>query len=255
MIEVDIDLRKKLFPMFEGIQSTILLSCLQGHMGEAWVNDRTNPTAAQVTIGIFTFYGGDPHAKGARELLCNLPEDALVIVHTDEWKKQIETIHQGAFEKFHRYQFKKNAGDLDREHLQSLLASLPEGYELKKMDENIAHHPSLQEVSEDFTAQFESIEDFLARGEGFAILHEGQVMCGASSYSIYDDGIEIEVGTHPDHRRKGLATIVSAALILDCLAKGKYPSWDAANPESTELAKKLGYVYEEAYDTYYIFQR
>ncbi|MGQ0416961.1 GNAT family N-acetyltransferase [Bacillus sp. HC-TM] len=31
-----------------------------------------------------------------------------------------------------------------------------------------------------------------------------------------------------------MATVVSAALILDCLENGKYPNWDAAN---TTVAK------------------
>ncbi len=51
---------------------------------------------------------------------------------------------------------------------------------------------------------------------------------------------------------KGLAKIVASALILDCLDRGKYPSWDGANSESVELAKKLGYTFKESYDTYFI---
>ena len=31
--------------------------------------------------------------------------------------------------------------------------------------------------------------------------------------------------------------IVASAIILDCLDRGKYPSWDGANSESVELAK------------------
>ena len=58
-----------------------------------------------------------------------------------------------------------------------------------------------------------------------------------------------------DHRRKGLATVVSAALILDCLEKGKYPNWDAANSTSAKLAEKLGYVFDKAYDTYFVNNR
>ncbi len=68
-------------------------------------------------------------------------------------------------------------------------------------------------------------------------------------------GIEIEVATNYNHRRKGLATIVSAALILDCLEKEIYPNWDAANTTSAKLAEKLGYVFDKAYDTYFVDNR
>ena len=95
----------------------------------------------------------------------------------------------------------------------------PKGYELRKIDEHIVNNSTLHKVSEDFTSQFQSVEDYINRGIRYCVLYKGEVVCGASSYSIYDSGIEIEVATNYNHRRKGLATIVSAALILDCLEK------------------------------------
>ncbi|MBE1556226.1 GNAT family N-acetyltransferase [Sporosarcina limicola] len=250
--ELSNDLRKKLIPMFDDMDSTIILSCLQGHMGSAWVDDLENPTVAQVTVGIFVFFAGNPNTKIAEELLYNLSDYNLVIVNTDEWKKRIESVHKGSIEKFQRYKFLKNPDHLGKSHIQNLLSPLPEGYELKKIDATIAKEPSLHELSEDFITQFNSIDDFINRGVGFAVLNEGQVVCGATSFSIYDDGIEIEIATHPQHRRKGLATITASALIVDCLNRGIYPSWDGANNESVKLAEKLGYIFKESYDTYFI---
>lgn len=140
----------------------------------------------------------------------------------------------------------------NRSKLQSFITALPKGYELRKIDEHIANNPTLHNVSEDFTSQFRSIDDYVNRGIGYSILYNGEVVCGASSYSIYNDGIEIEVATDLDHRRKGLATVVCATLILDCLEKGRYPNWDAANSTSVKLAEKLGYVFDKAYDTYFV---
>jgi len=250
--KADINLRKQLFSMFEDMKDTMILSCLQGHMGTTWVDNPTNPTAAQIIVGIFVFYAGDPHGDGTEELLSNLPKDSLVIVNTDEWKNRIETFHKGSIEKFQRYAFEKNPEHLNCDYMQSFLTKLPEGYELKKIDGALAYDPSLQDLSEDFTSQYDSIDDYIKKGVGFCILSNGKIVCAASSYSVYDDGIEIEIDTHPNHRRKGLATAAASALILDCLNKGKYPSWDAANSVSAAFATKLGYVLEESYDTYYI---
>ncbi|WP_212936917.1 GNAT family N-acetyltransferase, partial [Bacillus hominis] len=226
-----------------------------GHMGNAWVNDLENPKVAQITVGIFTFYAGDSNAKETEELLRNIPERILVIVNSDEWKKRLETFHERKIDKFLRYKFKRNADVFNHTKLQSFISALPKGYELRKIDEHIANNPSLHNVSEDFISQFCSIDDYVNRGIGYCILYNGEVVCGASSYSIYDDGIEIEVATDFDHRRKGLATVVCAALILDCLEKGKYPNWDAANSTSAKLADKLGYVFDKAYDTYFVNNR
>lgn len=250
--EANAEVRKKLVPMFENIDSTIVLSYLQGHMGTAWVDDLENPLVAQITVGIFVFYTGDSSTKEAEELLYNLPEFTLAIVDSDEWKDRVETVHNGAIEKFQRYSFEKNPEHLNRLHILNLMSSLPEGYEIRKVDKNIAITPSFNELSEDFVSQFKSIDDFIKRGVGYAILHDGEVVAAATSFSVYDDGIEIEIATHPEYRRKGLATIVGSALILDCLDSGKYPSWDGANSESVELAKKLGYKFKESYDTYFI---
>ncbi|PYZ93382.1 GNAT family N-acetyltransferase [Salipaludibacillus keqinensis] len=250
--EADRQVKNKLNPMFESMDDTIIFSCLQGHLGTAWVDDLENPSVAQIIVGIFVIYAGDPHTKEAEEMVRNLPEFALVIGETDEWKQLIETVHQDSAEKFQRYRFEKNPDHLDRTHIQNIISPLPEGYEMKKIDKAIANEPSLHKVSEDFISQFDSVEDFLARGTGFAVVKDGKVVCGATSYSIYDEGIEIEVATHPDHRGKGLATITSATLIEDCLDKGLYPSWDAANETSVHMAKKFGYKFKESYDTYCI---
>ena len=246
------DSRNKIAPLFGKVNSTILLSYLQGHMGKAWVDDIENPTVAQVIVGVFVYYAGDAQSKAAEELLNNLPKHILVIVDSDDWKKRIETIHKGRMEKFDRFEFEKDSEHLEPKLLQKHLSALPKGYELKRIDESLVKEDSLHELSPEFTGQFESTDDFLKRGIGFCIVHNGQIVSGASSFSIYDDGIEIEVATNSEHRKKGLAAAVSSALILDCLEKGIYPSWDAANPESLSLGKKLGYVYKKTYDTYYV---
>ena len=76
------------------------------------------------------------------------------------------------------------------------------------------------------------------------------IVAGASSYTRYVEGIEIEVDTVPEERRKHLATIVCSALILKCLEEGLYPSWDAQNMNSVRLAESLGYEYDHDYIAY-----
>ena len=77
-------------------------------------------------------------------------------------------------------------------------------------------------------------------------------MAGASSYSRYKDGIEIQIDTREEHRRRGLAFACGAKLILECLERNLYPSWDAQNMWSAGLAEKLGYRYSHTYTAYEI---
>ncbi|MGL5084351.1 MAG: GNAT family N-acetyltransferase, partial [Clostridium sp.] len=230
------NLKNKLLSMFKNIDCTIVISAIQGHMGEVWVDDIENPTVAQVIVGIFVFYAGDSKSKVVDELLVNLPAYTLVIVNTDEWKNRIETFYSCDVVKFQRYSFEKDPKCLDVDKIESFLSKLPNGYSLRKIDRDIVNHPSFELLSEDFIPQYGSVDNYIDKSVGYCIIHEGQVVCGATSYSVYDDGIEIEIDTHPEHRRKGLATVAASALILDCIKRGKYPSWDAANLESVDLA-------------------
>lgn len=62
----------------------------------------------------------------------------------------------------------------------------------------------------------------------------------------------MEIDTHEKYRRKGLAYICGAKLILECLNRNLYPSWDAQNKWSLALAEKLGYHYSHTYNSYEI---
>ena len=46
---------------------------------------------------------------------------------------------------------------------------------------------------------------------------------------------------------------ISSRLILNCLKEGLYPSWDAQNPWSLDLAEQLGYHFDHTYTAYEIW--
>lgn len=83
-------------------------------------------------------------------------------------------------------------------------------------------------------------------------LKDDQPVSGASSYATYREGIEIEIDTREEYRRMGLAYACGAGLILECLERNIYPSWDAHNLESVALAEKLGYHYDHPYPAFLI---
>ena len=87
---------------------------------------------------------------------------------------------------------------------------------------------------------------------GYAALADGEMIGGASSYTCYQGGIEIQVETRADWQKQGVASACCAALILECLNRNLYPSWDAANPVSAALACKLGYHAAGLYTVWYM---
>ena len=159
----------------------------------------------------------------------------------------------GNCKRVERYAIKKEPGIFDKGHLARIAGSLKEGYELKLIDKEIFQQTKKSQWSVDFTSQFSDYGDYQERGLGAAVLAGGELVAGASSYTVYQGGIEIEIGTREDYRRKGLASACGAKLVLECMERGLYPSWDAQNWWSVKLAEKLGYHFDRAYPAYEVY--
>ncbi|PXV86907.1 GNAT acetyltransferase-like protein [Lachnotalea glycerini] len=235
----------KITPFFLGWSETLIWSCLQGCMGNFITDNANNPTAALIVVGDFCFCGGTPNnalvAKAAAP---------IIIPRNEEWEKSIESVWGNNVEKTLRYAFKKEANIFDLEKLTQYTKSLKEGYHLKLIDEKIYHDIMHDNWSKDLCSQFKDYSDYNKRGLGIAVVYQDKLVCGASSYTVYNGGIEIEIDTKQEFRRKGLATACAAKLIIECLERKLYPSWDAHDLRSVALAEKLGYHMDNPYTVY-----
>lgn len=235
--------------LFSGWEETIIWSCLQGVMGEIFVDNLECPQSALAKLGkeaSFGFLAGQP----CLELIefCR-GEDIILVPQHEGWRELIESTYGDKAKAFTRYATKKNTV-FDREKLACLAAGLPADFELQLIDEQLYKACLAEEWSQDLVANYDDYQHYAQLGLGVAVLYQGKVVAGASSYSTYENGIEIEIDTHPDYRQKGLAKSIAAQLILTCLDKGLYPSWDAHTKISLDLAEKLGYVYSHEYIAY-----
>ena len=241
----EIDDTSKVKALFEGWEETLIYSCLQQVMGKIYVTDLENPKSAFAFVGCFGFFAGEPD----RELVSNKPEGFVIMVPQNaQWAVLIEECFEDA-KKVTRYAIKKDT-KFDVDKLQKEIDKLPDGYELKKIDSEIYDKCLEKRETVDFVSAFGSKERYLQIGRGMVITKNDEIVSGASSYTRYNEGIEIEVDTVESERRKHLATVVCAALILDCLQEGLYPSWDAQNMNSVHLAEKLGYKFAREYMAY-----
>lgn len=252
MVQIPKEQLTRLEPLFAGWEETLVWSVLQGCMGKAWADQEEHPQAALLWVGDFLFLGGDAAAPGARALAGFLPRElangiALAVPQNESWLRLLEEVHGGRGKPITRYAIQKEPDVFDRDKLQSNLEKLPQGFILKPIDEGLYHTLLELDWARDFCAQFGSWEKYAAHGCGFVALKEGEIAAGASSYTWYQGGIEIEIDTKEAYRRQGLALCCASALILHCLEQGLYPSWDAATPISVALAEKLGYHFSHTY--------
>jgi len=235
--------------LFAAWDETLITSCLQGVMGKLYGTDPEKPKSAVAWLGDFAFYAGEP----SRELILAKPAGFLILVpQNEQWAALIEACFPGQCKRATRYAIKKGT-QFQTGRLLSLAQTLPQGYALRRIDAELYDRCLEAKWSEDFVSVFGSKENFLEKGLGVVALKGEELAAGASSYSRYREGIEIEVDTRQDQRRLGLATACCARLILDCLERGLYPSWDAQNRISVCLAEKLGYKFSHEYPVYEVY--
>lgn len=249
MIQLNGMQRKNAAPFFEGREDTLIRSCLEGHLGEVWA-DAKHPSSVWLKTADFSFVGGRPD----REIVDAIGRGGFTLIAdpSREWASMLKEVYGTRLCCFSRYAFYKDPSGFCRRTLREFVDALPAEYRICRFDEALYQMALSEEWSRDFCSNFLSAKDYLVHGVGFGILYNGKLVSGASSYSWYEGGIEIEIDTHPDFRQKGLAIACAAALILDCLERGIYPSWDAANLVSRHLAERLGYRFSHEYDTYTI---
>ncbi len=239
-IELDPNQRAALRPLFA--RYTCLRGCIaaviEGGMGRAFVDAAAAPGAALLVLD-FSILGGDAAAPGAAELVRLLePGSGSAIVPAEAWRRILQENYPGELRDDPREAF--TAGRFDREHLDRLSASLPDGFALVQVrPDQVA---AFAELEADLVRNFGSYEAFAERGVGFGVLGDGRFVAGCSSFAIGGGRLEIEIDTHPDFRRRGLARVVGAAMVRWCLDHGLEPCWDAANPMSSALARQLGFI-------------
>lgn len=258
MYEIQKEEMQKIAPLFDGWNETMIWSCLQGCMGQAFSDDKESPRSAQTIVGDFCCFAGVPNLELVKNIPSSFPSKCILMVPQNEgWEQLIEHTYRERAEKFTRYAFFKEPGAFDREKLKKYLAGLSPEYCIKAIDEKLYNNILSEEWSKDLCSQFPNYSDFESTGIGFAALRKdnGELAGGASSYTVYRDGIEIEIDTKLEYRRKGLARACASRLILGCIEKGLYPSWDAANKESAALAQQLGYILEKEYTAYSVTVR
>lgn len=253
MIELTKDQMKCLNDFYMNCTDSTVWSCLEGYMGRAWVDQFPNPTVARIVQGDFCFPVGNVDSVEAYNILNEYPKeinekDLLFIPHTNDWADKLDQSKK--YNRITRYAIRKEGFAFSVEKLNEYINQLPEKYELQQINDELYDLALSENWSKDFCSNFKSAEYYKKVGLGYVILHNGRIICGASSYTAYKGGIEIEIGTREEYRRQGLATICGARLLLECIKLNKYPNWDAANLNSVKVAEKLGYHFDKEYATY-----
>jgi len=239
-------------PFFAGRHDTLIRSCLEGFQGSIWADNAENPQTLVMISCDFTFFAGIPTPKVFSEFPWAETDGYTIFTPPDaEWEALITAAYP-AVKPWERFAICYEPEKLDKTRLEACVRALPEGFTLRQIDEELYRETFRQEWSRDFCSHFTDFAEFDRLACGFCILHDGKIVSGCSAYARYSDGIELEVDTDPAYFRRGLARACAAAMMLECLKRGLYPSWDASGMISVQLAESLGYHRAEAYRCYWV---
>lgn len=234
-------------PLFSGRKEVIVDACLQGLMGGVY-GAAGNMDSAAAVLGDFCFLAGKPEE---RLIAWDYGRQYLLLIPPDEaWRELIKKVLGNRAREHIRYAIKREDGCFERGKLKALTEALPRGITLSRIQGELYEACLKEEWSRDLVSCFYSCEAYEDLGLGVAALRGKELLAGASSYARSRDAIEIEIDTRKDMRNQGLASACGAALILECLAQGLYPSWDAHTEISAALAEKLGYHVSHPYVVY-----
>jgi GNAT superfamily N-acetyltransferase len=222
---------------------------IEGQLGKVFVDNLSHPTAYCIRVGPFGYFAGEARSAGGHQLMQSFPAYHLLMPSPVAWLELAQEIYGEHLKSFPRYSF--SSTQLSPEHLTQLLARSPFRERIIPVSPDLAKQAAEQAESYLDLSDFDSIPDFIERGFGYTILDNGKMMGVAYSSLVCSQGIEVSVYVEEAYRQQGVATALCSRLLLTCLTHNLRPNWDAANPESVKLAKKLGYVYLESYDAYY----
>lgn len=224
---------------------------IEGQMGRAYVDRLENPTVFKIQVGPFVYFAGDAASPAALEMLQGISPYLLLMPSAPGWIERCRDLYGERLVGFDRYSFVSDG--LSLPHLEGLVQESKFRADIKPMDLAFARRLWGQDHFVDLS-DFDSAEDFAARGVGFYVEREYTTAGAAFSSLVCSQGIEVSVFVVPEYRRQGLATALAARLAARCLERQADAHWDAANPESCALAVKLGYTPEGQYLACYLVE-
>lgn len=259
MISIDNKDRKKYSHFFEECEDACIITALEGYGGNLWVNNPDKPECALIIVGSFAFLAGNSDSKDAKEITAFIDscfEDEFNIRCVSEgFAKIVQDVYGERVSSYSRFATKRSFDGMDFDKLKKNVKSLSPDYSIRLLDGELFNYCKNNEWAEDFVISFEDEADWNENGLGIMICDKNVPIAGASSYSSYPGGIEVEIVTKESYRKQGLATIAGSALLLECKKRNLLASWDAAHKQSLKLAMKLGFEFLYEYVCYSITKK
>lgn len=211
--------------------------------GKVWVDTPEQPRVGYAETPEGYYLTGDPHASDLYAALHALiPPYAYLIVEPAAWDAVLDQVWSNPFARPHG----RRTYRLHSLRLTGWRTHLPAGYSVVPLDAALAERTELQGHAHlmDHAENWPSRDAFLALNCGVCAIRDDAIVSYALADCVVGDRCELGVATEAAHRRRGLATLVTAAAIERAQAAGiQEIGWQcfASNAGSIAVAEKVGF--------------
>jgi len=255
-------------PIFQSMTYNLVpLAAIEGAApGRIWVDDVTHPRTAFLWDKAHElFFAGEEHDQELNRALGGLlaekvfPEAAgqesyVYVAHywPSGWEGALKLIlgeRSSAEARRWLYRFERATLQWPEE--------IPTGLTVQRVDATFLARTALSNAAsliEWLDECWRSVDEYLHQGVAYSLLQGRRIIswCGVEYVNGHHCGLGVE--TDEPHRSKGYATMVAAACVRDCLARGLTVHWDcwANNLASARVAEKLGFERVAEYPVQFI---
>lgn len=241
--------------LFAGLEHHLCCAAVLAGACPGWVyvDDVTSPRAALLGSPEGEFLAGEPDEGFAVALAGLVATDRVAlgdmhVVCADEgWVPLLATVMGGLAplaEERRYYEFDQPS---------VAVPPVPEGFALVPVDAALLARTTLRNhaaVADWGMANWGGATDFLARGAGACVVRGDALASWSLADCAVDSRAEIGIATDPDFRRRGLATVATAATVAACLARGYarigWHCW-TRNLGSRAVAERVGFAHVGTY--------
>lgn len=204
-------------------------------------------SAYAVVVGDFVELTGDYDPDLYREI--GEIEEAHLMEPPRRWVSELKNDHTRRIREYERTAFFPMRAREQKEtaYQETRISIDAKPVEIARIDQKVVVELLSERWSADIVRNTMAEPKAKIGGFGFVARHGPQIVGGIGCYTVYRDGIEIEIDTHADYRRRGIATALGRKMIVECAKRGLDCHWDAMNEASAVLARKLGFVEERTY--------
>lgn len=208
-----------------------------------YVDDAASPRRTALLIGHYLFLGGDMRGVSVNALIERAPSPLIVFYEDASAAFVIKQACERVWDNersvfvFEGAPHEKPAPDSGIAPItRALMASDTQNIEMIS-DEVLG------------TGTYASMDDFCARGIGFAHIHAGRVRAFATSEYPSARAVGVGIEVEEMYRRQGIATRMTRALVNEARARGKLVYWECwkQNAPSVSTALKCGFKHVADY--------